>query len=119
MGILMAKKKAKVTAKAKKKSYILRLYITSNTQKSNHAVDNIKRICETHLKGQYDLEVIDIYKHPELAKGEQIIAVPTLIKFLPSPLKKLIGDLSNEEKVLLCLDIKPLKKKSVRGSDGS
>ena len=90
--------------------YTLRLYITGNTPQSIRAIVNLKKICEEHLKERYDLEVIDIYKRPELAKGEQIIAAPTLIKVLPAPLRKLIGDLSNEEKVLLGLDLRPLAK---------
>lgn len=87
--------------------YILRLYITGMTPKSKRAVENVKRICEEHLAGRYELEVIDIYQQPSLAEGDQIIAAPTLIKKLPSPLKKLIGDMSNTEKVLLGLDLRP------------
>lgn len=87
--------------------YILRLYITGMTPNSKRAVENVKRICEEHLAGRYELEVIDIYQQPSLAAGEQIIAAPTLIKSLPSPLKKLIGDMSNTEKVLLGLDLRP------------
>ena len=90
-----------------KRSYVLRLYITGSTPKSMRAVENIKEICEKHLKGRYDLEVIDIYQQPALAKGEQIVAVPTLLKKLPPPLRRIIGDLSNTEKVLYGLDIKP------------
>ncbi len=87
--------------------YILRLYITGMTPNSKRAVENVKRICEEHLAGRYELEVIDIYQQPSLAVGEQIIAAPTLIKKLPTPLKKLIGDMSNTEKVLLGLDLRP------------
>jgi circadian clock protein KaiB len=86
--------------------YILKLYITGTTPHSMLAVENIKKICEDHLKGRYELEVIDIYQQPKLSEGEQIIAAPTLIKKLPLPLKRLIGDMSNTEKVLLGLDIK-------------
>lgn len=86
--------------------YILRLYITGMTPNSKRAVENVKRICEEHLAGRYELEVIDIYQQPSLAEGDQIIAAPTLIKKLPSPLKKLIGDMSNTEKVLLGLDLR-------------
>lgn len=76
---------------------------------SLRATENVKRICEKHLKGRYELEVIDIYQQPNLAEGDQIIAVPTLIKKLPSPLRKLIGDMSNVERVLVGLDLKPKK----------
>ncbi|MDO1451336.1 circadian clock KaiB family protein [Rhodocytophaga aerolata] len=87
--------------------YLLRLYITGMTPNSKRAVENVKRICEQHLKGRYELEVIDIYQQPTLAQGEQIIAAPTLIKKLPHPLRRLIGDMSNTEKVLLGLDLRP------------
>jgi circadian clock protein KaiB len=87
--------------------YVLRLYVTGSTPRSLAAITNIRRLCEEYLKGHYDLEVIDIYQQPVLAKGEQIIAAPTLIKKLPFPLRKVVGDLSNEESVLMGLDIKP------------
>jgi len=86
--------------------YMLRLYINGATLKSTLAVKNIKRICEHHLNGKYDLEIIDIYKHVNLARDEQIVAVPTLIKQLPHPLRRLIGDLSDQNKVLFGLDLK-------------
>ena len=86
--------------------YALRLYVSGSTSKSSQAVENIKLVCEKHLKNRYDLEVIDIYQQPQLARGEQIVAVPTLIKRLPLPLRRLIGDMSNHEKVLLPLDLK-------------
>lgn len=70
---------------------------------------NLKRICEEYLRGQYHVEVIDLLEHPQLAKGDQIIAVPTLVRKLPEPLKKIIGDLSNEERVLVGLDLRPAK----------
>jgi len=89
--------------------YCLRLYVTGTTPKSNRAVTNIKRICEAHLKGRYTLEVVDIYQQPVLAKGEQIIAAPTLIKRLPLPLRKFIGDMTNTDRILLGLDLRPLK----------
>jgi circadian clock protein KaiB len=85
--------------------YVLRLYVSGSTAKSALAVENIKRICEQHLKNRYDLEVIDIYQQPNLAREEQIVAVPTLIKRFPPPLRRLIGDLSNQEKVLVGLDL--------------
>lgn len=90
-----------------KGKYVLRLYITGMTPNSKRAVENMKKICEEHLAGRYELQVIDIYQQPSLAEGEQIIAAPTLIKMLPAPLKRLIGDMSNTEKVLLGLDLRP------------
>ena len=86
--------------------YVLRLYVTGMTPRSTQAFAAIKALCEEHLQGRYDLEVIDIYQHPQLAKDEQIIAVPTLVKKLPSPLRRLIGNLSDTEKVLLGLDLR-------------
>jgi circadian clock protein KaiB len=85
--------------------YVLRLYVSGSTSKSALAVENIKRICEQHLKNRYDLEVIDVYQQPNLAREEQIIAVPTLIKRFPPPVRRLIGDLSNLKKVLFSLDV--------------
>lgn len=87
--------------------YAFRLFVTANAPRSNRAILNLKRICETHLKDRYSLEIIDISRNPELARGHQVIAAPTLIKALPQPLRKLIGDLSNENKVLLGLDLRP------------
>ena len=86
--------------------YMLRLYITGMTPNSKRAVENIKNICEQHLQGRYELEVIDVFQQPTLAEREQIIAIPTLIKHLPHPLRRLIGDMSNTEKVLLGLDLR-------------
>lgn len=85
--------------------YILRLYVTGMTSRSSRAVSNLKAICEEYLEGRYDLEVIDIYQQPVLTKGEQIIAAPTLIKKLPLPMRRIIGDMSNRERVLLGLDL--------------
>jgi circadian clock protein KaiB len=85
--------------------YVLRLYVAGQTPKSMAAITNLKRICEEYLHGRYVLEVIDLYQQPQLAKGEQIIAVPTLIKKLPEPLRRIIGDMSNTERVLVGLDI--------------
>ncbi len=87
--------------------HALRLYITAETPNSTRALANIKRICEEELKGSYELEVIDILRHPQLAEDDKIIAVPTLIKNLPNPIRRLVGDLSDREKVLLGLDIVP------------
>jgi len=89
--------------------YVLRLYITGSTPRSLRSIANIKNICEEHLNGHYDLEVIDVYQNQKLVAGDQIIAIPTLIKKLPLPLRKIIGDLSDKEKVLLGLDLKPKK----------
>jgi circadian clock protein KaiB len=91
--------------------YILRLYVTGMTPKSINAIENIKKICEENLKGRYDLEVIDIYQQPEYAKKEQILAAPTLIKKLPLPLRKFIGDMSDKDKILVGLDLVPKKEK--------
>jgi circadian clock protein KaiB len=85
--------------------YALRLYVAGTTSRSMIAIRNIQRICEKHLGGRYDLEVIDIYQHPEAATQAQIIAAPTLIKLSPEPLRRAIGDLSNEEKVLYALNL--------------
>src|SRR5689334_5285153 len=85
--------------------YVLRLYVTGMTPRSTDAIARIKAICEEHLAGRYDLEVIDIYQQPTLAKGEQIIAAPTLIKKLPLPLRRIIGDMSNRDRVLVGLDL--------------
>jgi circadian clock protein KaiB len=88
--------------------YILRLYVTGLTQNSRKAIANIKKICEEHLHGRYDLEVVDIYQQPILAKGEQILAAPTLVKKLPLPLRRFIGDMSNTERILVGLDLRPV-----------
>ncbi len=87
--------------------YVLRLYVTGHTPRSLRAIENIKRICDEHLEGRYDLEVIDIYQQPVLARGEQIIAAPTLVKKLPVPLRRLIGNMSQQEKLLVGLDLRP------------
>jgi circadian clock protein KaiB len=87
--------------------YVLRLYVTGMTPRSARAVTNLRTICDEYLEGQYELEVIDIYQQPVLTKGEQIIAAPTLIKKLPLPMRRIIGDMSNRERVLLGLDLVP------------
>jgi circadian clock protein KaiB len=92
--------------KAKSNRYILRLYVAGHTPKSIDAITNIKIICEEYLKGRYLLEVIDLYQQPQLAQGEQIIALPTLIKKLPLPIRRIIGDMSNTERVLVGLDLR-------------
>lgn len=85
--------------------YVLRLYVTGLTARSARAVKNLQAVCDEYLEGRYDLEVVDIYQQPVLAKGEQIIAAPTLIKKLPLPMRRIIGDMSNRERVLLGLDL--------------
>jgi circadian clock protein KaiB len=87
--------------------YVLRLYVTGMTPRSARAVNNLRTICDEYLEGQYELEVIDIYQQPVLTKGEQIIAAPTLIKKLPLPMRRIIGDMSNRERVLVGLDLVP------------
>lgn len=89
----------------------LRLYIAGRTQKSMAAFANLKRICEEHLQGQYRIEVVDLLKNPQLARGDQILAVPTLVRKLPEPVRKIIGDLSNEERVLVGLDVRAVGRK--------
>jgi circadian clock protein KaiB len=101
-----AEKFEKTLGKPKKEKYVLRLYVTGMTPRSTQAISNIKKICDEHLNGRYDLQVIDIYQQPTLAKGEQIIAAPTLIKKLPLPIRRFIGDMSNKEKMLLGLDLR-------------
>ncbi|MFZ1933921.1 MAG: circadian clock KaiB family protein [Thermoguttaceae bacterium] len=91
----------------RQEQFVLRLYVTGLTPRSTQAIDTIKGVCEAELKGRYDLEVIDLAKQPELAREADIVAAPTLIKQLPLPLRRLIGDLSNKERVLLGLDLKP------------
>jgi circadian clock protein KaiB len=85
----------------------LRLYVAGQTEKSVRAFDNLKKLCEEHLQGQYHIEVIDLLRDPKLARGDQIIALPTLVRKLPEPVRKIIGDLSNTERVLVGLDLRP------------
>ncbi len=91
--------------KPRGKRYLLRLYVTGATPRSERAILNLRALCEEKLPGQYDLEIIDIYQHPEIASREQIVVAPTLVKTLPLPLRKLIGDLSDTQKVLVGLDV--------------
>jgi circadian clock protein KaiB len=109
----------KTTKTARKKSekpqsepdtWELRLYVAGQTPKSMAAFANLKKLCEEHLEGNYIIEVIDLLKNPQLAQGDQIIAIPTLVRKLPEPLKKIIGDLSNTERVLVGLDLRLLKE---------
>ena len=86
-------------------AYVLRLFVTGTTARSARAIANLRRVCEQHLRGTYDLEVVDIYQHPTSAQEYQIVAAPTLVKMLPLPLRRIIGDLANEERVLAGLDL--------------
>ena len=116
-------KKTQVKKTAKKKNALLRssrakvprwdlkLYIAGNTDRSIAAFNNLKAICEEHLAGQYSIEIIDLLVRPQLAKGDQILALPTVVRKLPAPIKKLIGDFSNSERVLVGLNIKPANQK--------
>lgn len=104
------KARAAPRRRAAAEPYLLRLYVTGTTGKSVRAIENVRRICDEHLQGQYTLEVIDLYKHLPLARGDQIIAAPTLIKRLPAPLRRLIGDMSDEQRVLVGLDLKPRRR---------
>lgn len=88
----------------------LRLYVAGQTEKSLRAFENLKKICEENLKGKYRIEIVDLLKNPQLARGDQIIALPTLVRRLPPPLRKIVGDLSNTERTLVGLDIRPRKK---------
>jgi circadian clock protein KaiB len=89
----------------KRAKYILRLYVTGSSLRSLRAISNLKKLCEEHLPNDYDLEVIDIYRNPRLARDEQIVAAPTLVKQLPPPLRRFVGDMSNTEKLLVGLDL--------------
>jgi circadian clock protein KaiB len=92
-----------------KNEWILRLYVAGQSARSASALRNLEAICEEHLAGRYRIEVVDLLKHPQLARGDQILAVPTLVRRLPEPITKIIGDLSNEERVLVGLDLRPKK----------
>jgi circadian clock protein KaiB len=89
------------------KPWELRLYVAGQTAKSIAAFENLKRLCEEHLAGQYAIEVVDLVQHPQLARGDQIVAIPTLVRKLPEPIRKIIGDLSRTEQVLVGLDLRP------------
>jgi circadian clock protein KaiB len=98
--------KKTASRKAASSHYVLKLYVAGQSPKSVKAIANLKKICEENLHERYELEVIDLYQQPQLAQGEQIIAVPTLIKKLPPPLRRIIGDMSNTERVLVGLDVR-------------
>ena len=111
----MAKKPDRKTEQALKaaaknadtRNYVLRLYVAGITPRSQEAIRNVKAMCDEHLAGRYDLQIVDIYQQPVLAKGEQIIAAPTLIKKLPEPLRRFIGNLADKERILVGLDLRP------------
>ena len=103
----MEKTKQRAEAKRPEKEWELRLYVAGQTPKSLTAFANLKKICEEHLAGEYHIEVIDLLKNPQLASGDQILAIPTLVRKLPQPMRKIIGDLSNTERVLVGLDLRP------------
>src|SRR5207248_5307608 len=105
--------KPKAAASADKEFYQLRLYVAGRTSRSQAALLNLQAICETHLKGQYRIEIVDLLVNPQLAKGDQILALPTLVRLLPPPVKKIIGDLSHIERVLVGLDVRPLPRGAV------
>ncbi|HEY2560050.1 MAG TPA: circadian clock KaiB family protein [Caldimonas sp.] len=96
-------------ARAQKAEWQLRLYVAGATAKSIAALANLRRLCETHLAGRYDIEVIDLLVNPKLAAGDQILAVPTLVRKFPEPIRKIIGDLSDEERVLVGLDVRAVR----------
>jgi circadian clock protein KaiB len=123
--IIMKKKITKVKSstaklnleisKSTREKYILRLYVTGSTSRSLLAIANLKKICDEYLHGRYELEVIDLYQQPGLAKGEQIIAAPTLIKKLPLPFRRIIGDMTNKDRVLMGLDLREaMERKATR-----
>lgn len=87
--------------------WCLRLYVAGQSPRSLRAFENLKALCETHLAGRYDIEIVDLLENPRLARGDQIVAVPTLVRKLPEPVRKIIGDLSNTERVLVGLDLRP------------
>ena len=102
-----AKAKAKIKTSKQEPAYDLRLYVAGQTPRSLHAFANLKRICEEHLAGRYRIQIIDLLENPQLAKGDQILAIPTLVRNIPKPARKIIGDLSNTDRVLVGLDIRP------------
>lgn len=106
MGTASTKRGSK--SPASKIEWQLRLYVAGATPRAMAAMDNLKRLCETHLAGRYSIEVVDLLVNPQLAAGDQILAVPTLVRKFPEPMRKIIGDLSNEQRVLVGLDVKPL-----------
>jgi circadian clock protein KaiB len=111
----MRRKAAKPTRR-RPKEWILRLYIAGHSARAAAALRNLETLCEEHLAGRYEIEVIDLLKHPQLARGDQIVAVPTLVRRLPQPIKRIIGDLSNADRVLVGLDLRPRSRVSGVGA---
>ncbi len=101
--------KSKSATSTTKPEWQLRLYVAGKTAKSTAALANLKKLCDTHLAGRYEIEIIDLLVNPQLAAGDQILAVPTLVRKFPVPIRKIIGDLSNQERVLVGLDVQPLR----------
>ncbi len=95
-------------------TFLLRLYVAGQTPKCIRAFSNLKRICEEYLAGRYHIEMVDLLQNPQLARGDQILAVPTLVRRLPEPIKKIIGDLSNTERVLVGLDLRPARRPNIQ-----
>ena len=107
-----ARAAAKSPASARQAEWQLRLYVAGKTPKCTAALQNLREVCEAHLPGRYEIEVIDLLVNPRLAAGDQILAVPTLVRKFPEPIRKIIGDLSNSERVLVGLDVQPVRKAS-------
>jgi circadian clock protein KaiB len=103
-----SKTKSKKSAEPAEELFELKLYVAGQTPKSIAAFSNLKKICDEHLSGKYKIEIVDLLKNPQLAKGDQILAIPTLVKKLPEPVRKIIGDLSNTDRVLVGLDLHPI-----------
>jgi len=101
---------AKAGAERTRAEWQLRLYVAGNTARSAAALENLKTLCETHLAGRYSIEVVDLLLNPQLAAGDQILAVPTLVRKMPEPMRKIIGDLSSQERVLVGLDLRPVPR---------
>jgi circadian clock protein KaiB len=106
----MTPAKGSAVPRVEKATWELRLYVAGQSRKSLTAIANLKRICEEHMAGEYHIEVIDLLQNPQLAAGDQILAIPTLVRKLPSPMKKIIGDLSDSERTLVGLDLRPVKE---------
>jgi len=106
----------RLLAQSNQQYYVLRLYVSGTTHQSALAIQNIQKICEDYLKNRYELEVIDIYQQPQLAQAAQIIAVPTLVRQLPLPLRKLVGNMSDTERVLVSLDLQPEKLNQINAT---
>jgi circadian clock protein KaiB len=113
------KKNSKETAASADHQFQLRLYVAGQTPKSLAALSNLKRICAMHLDGRYRIEVIDLMKNPQLAQGDQILAIPTLVRNLPKPMRKIIGDLSDTERVLVGLDLRELQVRNAKKNAGA